>query len=48
MAGGTVPTPTPETATFWEGTLAGELRMNLDVGGASPVVFRYTVTKTTD
>jgi uncharacterized protein len=27
MAGGTVPTPTPETETFWEGTLAGELRI---------------------
>jgi uncharacterized protein len=27
MAGGTVPVPTPETAPFWEGTLAGELRI---------------------
>ena len=27
MAGGTVPVPTPETAPFWAGTLAGELRM---------------------
>src|SRR5580698_3445972 len=27
MAGGPVPTPTPETAPFWAGTLAGELRI---------------------
>jgi uncharacterized OB-fold protein len=27
MAGGTVPVPTPETAPFWAGTLAGELRI---------------------
>ena len=27
MAGGTVPVPTPETETFWAGTLAGELRV---------------------
>lgn len=27
MAGGTVPMPTPETAPFWAGTLAGELRI---------------------
>ena len=27
MAGGTVPTPTPETETFWAGTKAGELRI---------------------
>lgn len=27
MAGGMVPVPTPETAEFWAGTLAGELRM---------------------
>lgn len=27
MAGGTVPAPTPETAEFWAGTLAGELRI---------------------
>lgn len=25
--GGTVPSPTPETAPFWAGTLAGELRI---------------------
>jgi Family of unknown function (DUF6023) len=28
--------------------LAGGLRMNLSVGGTSPVIFRYTVTKATD
>jgi uncharacterized OB-fold protein len=27
MAMGTVPLPTPETAAFWEGTSAGELRL---------------------
>jgi uncharacterized OB-fold protein len=27
MTGGTVPVPTPETAPFWEGALAGELRI---------------------
>jgi uncharacterized protein len=27
MAGGAVPSPTPETAPFWAGTLAGELRL---------------------
>jgi uncharacterized OB-fold protein len=27
MAGGTVPAPTPETESFWAGTLAGELRI---------------------
>jgi uncharacterized OB-fold protein len=27
MAGGTMPVPTPETAPFWAGTLAGELRI---------------------
>jgi len=26
-SGGTVPVPTPETAPFWAGTLAGELRI---------------------
>ncbi|MBV9325691.1 MAG: Zn-ribbon domain-containing OB-fold protein [Chloroflexi bacterium] len=26
-SGGTVPVPTPETAPFWAGTLAGELRV---------------------
>jgi hypothetical protein len=27
MAGGPVPVPTPETAPFWAGMLAGELRI---------------------
>jgi uncharacterized OB-fold protein len=27
MAGGTAPVPTPETAPFWAGALAGELRI---------------------
>jgi hypothetical protein len=27
MPGGTTPAPTPETETFWAGTLAGELRI---------------------
>jgi uncharacterized protein len=27
MTGGTVPGPTPETETFWAGTLTGELRV---------------------
>lgn len=39
-------TGAPEPVTFDVG-LAGGLRMNLSVGGTSPVIFRYTVTKAT-